>query len=217
MQRPRIKICCLSSTIEVAIAVEQGADLLGFVSPPLAGLGVIDESLISELIGSVPPGCVAVLLTGLTELDEIVAQVVRCRPDALQLVRSTTVEVRQRLRQAFPGLRLIQVVHVHGEEAVQAALDAQVASHGLILDSAVLDGPTQQLGATGTTHDWAVSARIVDAVDVPVYLAGGLSAANVGEARATVGSFGLDLCSSVRTDGVLDAQKVRAFIEAANR
>ena len=215
MQRPRVKICCLSNATEVTIAVDEGADLLGFVAPPLGGLGVIGESHIAELIAMVPPRCTAVLLTGFTGLDELVAQIERCRPDAIQLVRGTTSELRRKLRTSFPELRLLQVVHVQGAQSIPVALSAQDESHALVLDSAVLGGPVEQLGATGATHDWSVSARIVDAVQLPVYLAGGLSASNVGEARATVGPFGLDLCSSVRTDGVLDAQKVRAFLAAA--
>ena len=217
MSRPRIKICCISSDTELAIAVRAGADLLGFVAPPLGGLGVIPQPLIAELIRAVPPGCTAVLLTGLTEREDIAAQVRECRPSALQLVRATTPETREGLREEFPGLRLMQVVHVHGEQAIEDALAAQVGSDGLILDSAVLGGETEQLGATGLTHDWSVSARIVAAVSIPVYLAGGLSAANVGAARHTVDPFGLDLCSSVRTDGQLDEGKVQAFVASANR
>ena len=214
MSSPRIKICCISSEDEVRAAVYGGADLLGFVAPPLGGLGVIPESKIAQLIRLVPPGCVAVLLTGHTSLDDISRQVRDTAPDAVQLVRSTSVQTRRALRDRFVGLRLLQVVHVHGPEAVDDAVAAQEESHGLVLDSAVLDGPSEQLGATGTTHDWSISRRIVEAVSVPVYLAGGLSAANVAQARATVGSFGLDLCSSVRTDGVLDEDKVRGFVAA---
>lgn len=176
---------------------------------------MIPEARIAELIPQVPPGVVAVLLTGLTETDDIGAQIRICRPGAVQLVRSTTVETRRALRSQFPGLRLLQVVHVQGEGAIEDATTAQVASDGLVLDSAVLGGPVEQLGATGTTHDWSISGRIVKAVDVPVFLAGGLKATNVQEARRVVGSFGLDLCSGVRTDDVLDPYKVREFVSAA--
>jgi phosphoribosylanthranilate isomerase len=217
MTRPRIKICCISSAEELRIAVAAGADLLGFVAPPLGGLGVIPERRIAELVAAVPPGCVAVLLTGLTEPEAIAAQVETCRPDALQLVRATTAATRASLRARFPGLRVLQVVHVQGPAAVEEARQAQESSHGLVLDSAVLDGPDEQLGATGRTHDWAVSAEVVRAVSVPVYLAGGLSATNAARALQVVGPFGLDLCSSVRTDGRLDPVKARAFVAAANR
>ena len=60
-------------------------------------------------------------------------------------------------------------------------------------------------------HDWRISRRIRDAVDVPLFLAGGLNAGNVAEAVAAVQPHGVDVCSGVRTDGRLDAAKVRAF------
>ena len=213
--RPRIKICCISSEQEVARALAAGADLLGFVAPPLGGLGVIPEDRIASLIARVPPGADAVLLTGLTGIEQIAAQVRRCRPQAIQLVRPTALAVRQGLTHQFPGLRLLQVVHVLNRTAVQAAREAQVGSHGLILDSAVL-GDSEQLGATGRTHDWAVSAAIVQAVDVPVFLAGGLRADNVRAARAQVAPFGLDLCTGVRSGGALDPARLAAFFEAAS-
>jgi len=64
------------------------------------------------------------------------------------------------------------------------------------------------------SHDWAISARIRAESPVPVYLAGGLNASNVGEAIATVEPFGVDVCSGVRTNGKLDVEKLSAFVDA---
>jgi phosphoribosylanthranilate isomerase len=73
----------------------------------------------------------------------------------------------------------------------------------------------KELGGTGRTHNWAISARLVAAVDKPVFLAGGLDAGNVAEAVAQVRPYGLDLCSKVRTVDQLDAAKLTAFMKAA--
>jgi phosphoribosylanthranilate isomerase len=86
--------------------------------------------------------------------------------------------------------------------------------HALLLDSGDTTLPVKLLGGTGRTHDWATSRRIRDAVDVPVFLAGGLTAINVAEAVATVEPFGLDLCSGVRTDHRLDPAKLGAVFSA---
>jgi phosphoribosylanthranilate isomerase len=61
-----------------------------------------------------------------------------------------------------------------------------------------------------------LSRRIRDAVTKPVFLAGGLRSSNVQEAIAAVQPFGLDLCSGVRTNDILDEQKLRSFFEAVN-
>ena len=68
----------------------------------------------------------------------------------------------------------------------------------------------KQLGGTGRVHDWELSRKIRDQVDVQVFLAGGLNAENVGEAISRVYPYGLDICSGVRTNGHLDAEKLDA-------
>lgn len=69
----------------------------------------------------------------------------------------------------------------------------------------------KELGGTGRTHNWAVSKRIREAVDVPIFLAGGLNAANVAEAIATVQPYAVDVCRGVRTGDNLDEAKLARF------
>jgi len=69
----------------------------------------------------------------------------------------------------------------------------------------------KELGGTGRTHDWEVSRKIRELVEVPVFLAGGMKAENVAEAIRQVGPFGVDVCSGVRTDGRLDEEKLARF------
>jgi phosphoribosylanthranilate isomerase len=86
----------------------------------------------------------------------------------------------------------------------------------LLLDSGNPSLATKELGGTGRAHDWAVSRKIRDAVEVPVYLAGGLTPQNVGKAIAQVQPFGVDVCSGLRTDGRLDPTKLEAFMRAVH-
>jgi len=72
----------------------------------------------------------------------------------------------------------------------------------------------KELGGTGRVHNWDISRRICSEVRVPVFLAGGLRAANVAQAIERVQPFGLDLCSSVRTGGQLDVKKLSEFMRA---
>ena len=83
--------------------------------------------------------------------------------------------------------------------------------NGILLDSGNRSLAVRELGGTGRTHDWMVSKQIREAVDVPVFLAGGLNADNVAEALGTVLPYALDLCNGVRTDGKLDEEKLAAF------
>jgi phosphoribosylanthranilate isomerase len=110
----------------------------------------------------------------------------------------------------------VQVVHVEDESSVRYAVAAGQTADAILLDSGRLGGAVKELGGTGRTHDWALSRRIRDACGRPVFLAGGLSAENVAAAIRAVEPFGLDLCSSVRTDGLLDPRKLDAFMAAVH-
>ena len=70
------------------------------------------------------------------------------------------------------------------------------------------------VASTQRRHDWALSRRIREALDVPVFLAGGLTGDNVAEAIAAVGPFALDVCGGVRTAGALDEARLLAFFRA---
>lgn len=101
-----------------------------------------------------------------------------------------------------------------GEESIAEASVVAPGVDALLLDSGNQTLPRKVLGGTGRTHDWSLSARIVQSSVVPVFLAGGLTAANVDRAIDEVRPFGVDLCTGVRTDGALDESKLRRFLKA---
>lgn len=211
---PRVKICCIASVEEAWLAVRHGASALGLVSAMPSGPGVIDDEAIREIAARVPPGVATFLLTSCTDPDEIVDQQRRARAGALQLVDRPELDALRALRERLPGIALVQVVHVRGPEALYEALEAAPFVDALLLDSGDPTLAVKELGGTGRAHDWAVSRDIVEAVAVPVYLAGGLNAENVGRAIETVRPFGIDLCSSVRSHGRLDERKLARFMTA---
>ena len=105
----------------------------------------------------------------------------------------------------------MQVVHVTGEESIEEAVAVAAHVDALLLDSGNPMLATKELGGTGRRHNWALSRRIREQVDIPIFLAGGLNADNVHEAVQEVGPFGLDICTGVRSQGKLDEQKLRAL------
>lgn len=212
--RTRVKICCLASPAEAALAVSNGADAVGLVSAMPSGPGPIPEARIAAIAAGVPPGVTAVLLTSLREPEAVIAQQRRCGAGVIQLCASLPEDARAALRAALPGVRLLQVVHVRGEASVAEARRAAAAADGLLLDSGDPDAAVPVLGGTGRVHDWPLSRRIVESVDRPVFLAGGLTAENVGAAIAAVRPFAVDVCSGVRTGGSLDPDRLRAFMAA---
>jgi phosphoribosylanthranilate isomerase len=210
----RIKICCMQSAAEVALAVRHGAAAVGFVSAMPSGPGPIPEPLIAELVPLVPPGIASFLLTSRRDAAGIADQVRRLRPSTVQIVDRPEAGCWAALREALPGTTLVQVVHVTGPGALEEALAAAPHVDALLLDSGDPTGAVKQLGGTGRTHDWAVSRRVVAEAGVPVWLAGGLTAANVAAAIAAVRPHGVDVCSGVRTGGLLEEGKLAPFVAA---
>ncbi len=211
----RTKICCIMNREELAEAIGQGAAAVGFVSHMPSGTGVIPESEIAVLVKETPFPVWSELLTCLTTLPDLLAQYERVKPGALQLCQPLPERVLEGLRQALPGVTLVHVVHVtDGAEALAEARRYAPYVDGLLLDSGSVEGPAPELGGTGRTHDWELDAEIVQNVNVPVFLAGGLTPENVGRAIGTVQPFGVDVCTGVRTEGRLDPGKLHQFMVA---
>ena len=210
--KPFIKICCMASREEARLAISAGASAIGLVSAMPSGPGPIADSLIADIAAVVPPPIATFLLTCRQDADSIIEQHSMCRTSTLQLVDSMAPAELEKLRARLPGIRLVQVIHVGGEESIDEARMIAPSVDALLLDSGNQKLAVKELGGTGRVHDWRISRRIRDAVDVPLFLAGGLNAGNVAAAVAAVQPHGVDVCSGVRTEGKLDAAKLRAFV-----
>lgn len=211
---PRVKVCCIASVEEAAMAVRAGASALGLVSEMPSGPGVIPEDRIAEIAAATAPGVATFLLTCRTDAAEIAEQQRRTGVGVLQLCDEPEPGARVALRRALPGVKIVQVVHVRGPESVETARAVAPEVDALLLDSGRPDLPVKELGGTGRIHDWETSRAIREAVDVPVFLAGGLKPENVAEAIAAVRPFGVDLCSGIRVAGRLDERRLTTFMRA---
>lgn len=211
---PRVKICCMGSVAEALMAIANGAAAVGLVSAMPSGPGVIAEDLIAEIAGRLPPAIGSFLLTCKTDPTAIIEQQRRLRINTIQICDRLELSTYQTLRAALPGISLVQVIHVNGLESVTEAISVAPFVNAVLLDSGNQSLPVKELGGTGRTHDWNLSVQIREAIDVPLFLAGGLRAENVAEAIRHVRPFGVDVCSGVRTDGKLDEGKLKAFFAA---
>ena len=214
--RPRVKVCCIATEQEASLAVRSGAAAIGLVSRMPSGPGPIPETRIREIARTVPPAVATFLLTCETSAEPIIAQQRFCGTNTIQLVDDVEPGVYERLGESLPGIALVQVIHVQGDESVRRAVEVAPFVDAILLDSGNPSLPTKILGGTGRAHDWSVSRRIREAVDVPVFLAGGLNPGNVLSAIQQVSPFGVDVCSGLRIDGTLDEARLSAFMRAVN-
>jgi phosphoribosylanthranilate isomerase len=210
----RLKVCCIASVAEAELAVAHGAAAIGLVSAMPSGPGVIGDETIAEVAAWARGRARSFLLTSRTDPEAIAAQLEALRPDTVQLVDAIPEGGHRALRRLAPSVRQVQVIHVRSAEDVQEALRLAPFVDELLLDSGNPALAVKELGGTGRTHDWSLSARIVRESGVPVWLAGGLRAENAAEAIATVRPHGLDVCSGVRTGGMLDRVRLAALAAA---
>jgi phosphoribosylanthranilate isomerase len=216
MKKPKVKICCIQSVEEAEIAIRYGASAIGLVSEMPSGPGVISEKEIAFIVSQIPSTVATFLLTSRLTADEIIEQHKKCKTSTIQIVDSVENEVYEKLKNELPDVFIVQVIHVNGIESVTEAVNVSKFVDALLLDSGNQKLEVKELGGTGRTHDWSLSRMIVESVNVPVYLAGGLKPTNVVEAIKAVQPYGLDLCSGVRIDGFLNEKLLGNFFSKVN-
>lgn len=213
MRRIRLKVCCISSLDEAQLAIDHGADALGLVGEMPSGPGIIDAELAREIARAVPPTVETFLLTSHERGDDIADHIEFCRTTTVQIVRHIQPSEYTTIIKRLPATRRVQVVHVEDEGALELVKQYEPYVHAFLLDSGRPSAKIPELGGTGRSHNWRISAEVVKRTDRPVFLAGGLRPDNVREAIALVGPFGLDLCSGIRTNGRLDQKKLEDFTQ----
>ena len=215
--KPRVKICCISSPLEAKQAISFGASALGLVAKMPSGPGPISDELINEIIATIPPPIASFLLTSRTDSTEIIKHQKLVHSNVIQIVDALKSGSYDDFRRYIPAIKIVQVIHVINEKTLDEALEVSEKVDALLLDSGNPNLAVKELGGTGRVHNWVISRQIVEQSKVPVFLAGGLKTANVRAAIDAVQPYGLDLCSSVRTDGKLDPYKLEAFFNEINR
>ena len=196
------------------MAAAAGADLLGLVGQMPTGPGPIEDKLARFITAGAVPWAAHVLLTACESSDDITEHAARIGVRAVQIVNHIAPAIHARLARDAPGLARIQVIHVEDARAIDLIADYVPHVTVFLLDSG--RPALQELGGTGRVHDWRISAEFVRRSDWPVFLAGGLTPENVGEAIRVVRPFGVDVCTGVRVDGGLDRERLEAFMEAVH-
>lgn len=208
-RRTRIKICGLRDGASVDAAVDAGADAVGFVLVPGTPRFVRPEDAYALGAGVgplvTPVGVVRNLgVEAYCDLEE------RCPLPLMQLHGDEPEEV---VRQCGPGVIKAIRVDPGDDAATLAAVLARWASLEEV-DALLVDGPSP---GSGAAIDWSVLRAALDEVGpgLPLFLAGGLTPDNVGEAVRTVRPFAVDVSSGVESSpGVKDPSRIAAFCAA---
>jgi phosphoribosylanthranilate isomerase len=177
----------------------------------------VDTDTARAIVGALTHVRVAALSLS-TDPDRILATVRTIGPDIVHLARADAIgdAALQWIRAKVEPAQLLLTVPVDGPGSIDVARRLSEVGDSLLLDTKHPD--TGVVGATGHTHDWSISADIVNTLDITAVLAGGLGPENVREAITAVKPFGVD--SETRTSLESDRRrkdmaKVEAFISLA--
>ena len=214
---PLIQVAGIRDRAEAALLQDCGIHYLGFPFRLPVNREDLTEAEAAAIIRSLRPPVRGVLITYLDQAQAIADFCRALGARMVQLHGDISAAELARLRELDPGLRLIKslVVGLHR----MSVLERLVVELGPLVDGFLTDTyapETGAAGATGRTHDWAVSRRLVELSPRPVILAGGLTPANVRQAIAAVRPAGVDVHTGVEdASGRKEGAKVREFVAEA--
>ncbi|MCX7716010.1 MAG: phosphoribosylanthranilate isomerase [Endomicrobia bacterium] len=208
-----VKICGFKRKEDILQAVYEGVDAVGFI------IGVthktedalnINQAI--ELVKFIPSVVLSVMVTHFTNSFSVLSVAEALRPKAIQLQGDISVTDIVIIRDRIPEVKIIKAIHVVDANSINDAKHYEEYVDYILLDSKTKD----RIGGTGKTHDWSISAQIVERIKKPVILAGGLNPENVADAIMQVKPFGVDVNSGTKgQDGFKDYQKIKQFIKNA--
>lgn len=215
----RIHVAGIMDRVEAEMLIECGVTSLGF---PLV-LGYHREDLsageAAAIIAALGHRADFFLITYLDTAASVIALCRRLGVNCVQLHGDIAAGELEGLRRSWPGLRVIKSLIVQGDNLVALADD--VGRYSTLVDAFItdtFDPSTGARGATGKTHDWWISRRLVELSPKPVILAGGLDADNVFEAVQAVRPAGVDVHTGLEgANGRKRRDLTRRFVDEARR
>lgn len=224
--KTRTKICGIRSPEEIEFAALYGADAVGFITEvPVESPRKLDSDTAVDLVSRVPQFLSSVLVIMPENSDKAVKLIEKIKPDIVQIHSRLPLLELEIIKEKtdIPIIKTLSLPVQGGASGEKARNTALVSSllekirlleESGVVDSILLDtARSEKPGGTGCVHDWTLSRRISEEMQLPLILAGGLKPENVQEAIRTVSPYAVDTASGVETDGKKDAVKIKSFIE----
>jgi phosphoribosylanthranilate isomerase len=206
-----VKICGLSTCETLEVALDAGADMVGFVFFPPSPRH-LSLPIARDLGKQVKRRAMKVALTVDAD-DATLSNIVEAlQPDILQLHGKETVARLRDIRQKF-GLEVMKAIAVESTADLASFAGYAAVADRILFDARPPKGATRP-GGLGAVFDWHVLENLD--LKLPFMVSGGLNAGNVAQALHATGAGGVDVSSGVeRAVGVKDGELIRGFIRAA--
>ncbi len=201
----RVKICGVQSLEDALACVSAGADAIGMLVDVKISPRCISAAKAKTIVAGLPPFVTPVIVMMPASVEDVAEAGRIVRPGAIQLHGEEPPEMLRQIKSRLPWARLIKTIHVGAGGEIEKAKAYEGCADAILLDTL-----SPSYGGTGKVHDWALSAEIIKALNMPVLLAGGLSPANVAEAVSKARPFAVDVSSGVENGHRRkDPQKVK--------
>ncbi|HIE34499.1 MAG TPA: phosphoribosylanthranilate isomerase [Candidatus Altiarchaeales archaeon] len=201
----KVKICGITNKEDAVMVAKSGADFIGIInvrdSPRYVNLETV-----REIFNEVPDFTYKVIVSTPRNIDAI-REIERINPDYIQLHGDETIDFVRKIKEEIKT-GIIKKISVD-KNAIEKAREFSGIVDAILLDTKMKG----MVGGTGKTHNWNISRKIVELVEKPVILAGGLNPENVGEAIEQVKPYAVDVSSGVESmTGKKDMKRVEDFI-----
>lgn len=204
-----VKICGITRHEDLKVAIDAGADLIGFIIGVTSSQRNLDLAKAKELISKIHNEVSSVAVTVFKTKEELTKIYDELETDYLQ-IHGNFQSIMKSLPETLSKERIIAAVNGRNPDATELAVRISDIFHTILLDSTTHDG----LGGTGLTHDWNQSRKIREKIyPNQLILAGGLTPENVEDAIEKVRPYGVDVSTGIEQEpGIKDHQKIFDFI-----
>ncbi len=213
----KVKICANTSIEEAQMCLDAKADIIGIlVGQEHASSDFVDKQKAKEICNYINKRCDVSLVTHLTDAKRIIELTEYIGNNIIQLHSDIKEEEVEKIKKRLPNIKLVRLIHVASDGTICTDYKKMKYADYYLLDSFNLK--TNQVGGTGLTHDWKKSRELIELLDKPTFLAGGLNPNNVSLAINTARPYGVDVNSGCKNDfEKKDKEKVKQFVKNAKK
>jgi phosphoribosylanthranilate isomerase len=221
-----IQIYGINSAEEALEVIKAGANYIGiFPQQKIPGAknipGMVSEEVTFEILDVTKGKAKRVVIVLNDDLEYYYQCAEKFEPDILHIsgnVIYATKDISNKIKSMVPGILIEQAVGIIGEQSIDIAKERAQYADILLLDTVAKNG--ESIGATGGIHDWRIDRQIIESVNIPVIVAGGLSHENVADAIKATNPAGVDSftkTSKILPDGRMckDIERVKKFCDIA--
>ena len=211
-----VKICANRSVEDAKMTIDAGADFLGILAGQKhQSVDFVSKAKAREIVSYAKGKINTVLVTHITNSDEIVELTKFIGNDCIQLHSDIAEDEVEKIVKALPKIKLIRLIHISQNGEICSDYKSFKYADFYLLDS--FNQKTDQVGGTGLVHDWESDKKLIEKLDKPTFIAGGLNPQNVAQAIKTANPAGVDVNSGCKRNGKKDALLVKEFVFNAKK